>query len=569
MGAVQQPTPKGEGSGLTDFWQRLQRPRALLIGMVLLFAVTGLGFAGGVAWVDLQSTRAMSEIRAEGNVRQLAERAARLFDVSDQLLSRIEARLARHGEDEREMARLSAQLLGEHSFIANIYVVDRQGKVQFDAKGFHPAGFSLASQDWVKAGDESGASVGPALFDQASRTYVIPVWRALQDGNGVRQGKAALFVRIDHFRHMPGFDPDENHAMGLIGLNGSVVMRQPWRVEDVGRDLSNSSILNTYLSRDVAATYRGRMTGESASQVISYRLLPDRGLVAWVTVDEAGALARWQWRLTLNGMATILVLGIMAGLAWWMLRGLARERQAAADIAAANRDLARSNADLEQFAYIASHDLKEPLRNIASYVQLLQRRYQGRLDADADAFIGYTVDGVTRLQAIINELLAYSRIGTGQLTLVPCQTGILVSTALTHLKSVISDAQAVVDVIGPLPVVEADASLIGSLFQNLISNALKYRREDVRPTVEIGCEEQSDTWRFYVRDNGIGIDQQYHRQIFDLFKRLHTKDKYGGTGIGLAICQRVVERHGGKIGVDSEAAKGSTFWFTLPKRRNG
>jgi light-regulated signal transduction histidine kinase (bacteriophytochrome) len=263
----------------------------------------------------------------------------------------------------------------------------------------------------------------------------------------------------------------------------------------------------------------------------------------------------------------VLVLAAVLGLTALLLRELNREERASAELVNLNRDLERSNADLEQFAYVASHDLKEPLRNIASYVQLLQRRYQGRLDPDADAFIGYTVDGVRRMQSIINELLAYSRIGTGQLTLVPVQAGILVSTALAHLKGVIAEAQAVVEVKGPLPVVEADAAQLGSLFQNLIGNALKYRRDDARPEVVVGCEDRGDRWEFFVQDNGIGIDQQYHRQIFDLFKRLHPRDRYPGSGIGLAICQRVVERHGGRIWVESQAGKGSTFWFSLPKRR--
>jgi light-regulated signal transduction histidine kinase (bacteriophytochrome) len=152
---------------------------------------------------------------------------------------------------------------------------------------------------------------------------------------------------------------------------------------------------------------------------------------------------------------------------------------------------------------------------------------------------------------------------------VPVQAGALVSTALAHLKGVISEAQAAVEVRGPLPVVEADSGQIGSLFQNLIANALKYRRDDVRSEVVIGCEDRGALWAFYIKDNGIGIDPQYHRQIFDLFKRLHPRDRFPGTGIGLAICQRVVERHGGKIWVESAAGKGSTFWFSLPKWQGG
>lgn len=244
---------------------------------------------------------------------------------------------------------------------------------------------------------------------------------------------------------------------------------------------------------------------------------------------------------------------------------LARDTRDSAALQAANRELSRSNADLEQFAYVASHDLKEPLRNIASYVQLLQRRYQGKLDEDADAFIGYTVEGVRRMQVIINELLAYSRIGTGPLVTAPVQTGALVSAVLGNLKAAIAEAGAVVDVAGPLPVVMGDSGQLTSVFQNLLANALKYRRDDVRPEVKVTVSDMGGIWRFSIADNGIGIDPAYQQQIFELFKRLHSRDRYTGSGIGLAVCQRVVERHGGAIWVDSIPGQGACFHFTLPK----
>lgn len=276
-------------------------------------------------------------------------------------------------------------------------------------------------------------------------------------------------------------------------------------------------------------------------------------------------MAPWRQRSWATLITAVLVLGLLAALSRVMAREIRRDRMVNQALRAANRDLSRSNADLEQFAYVASHDLKEPLRNIASYVQLLQRRYQGRLDEDADAFIGYTVDGVRRMQMIINELLVYSRIGTGPLTRGAVQTGVLVSTALANLKAVIAEAGAVVEVKGPLPVVVGDAGQLSSVFQNLISNGLKYRRDDIRPELTVAVAEQGEFWRFSIIDNGIGIDPQYHRQIFELFKRLHARDRYTGTGIGLAVCQRVIERHGGEIWVESVPGQGASFHFTLPK----
>lgn len=302
-----------------------------------------------------------------------------------------------------------------------------------------------------------------------------------------------------------------------------------------------------------------------AETMVSRRLVPGQALTVVVAQQTRFAMLGWQARAWRSGLAALLTALVVVPVLLVCGKRLVRDNQASAALEAANRELSRSNADLEQFAYVASHDLKEPLRNIASYVQLLQRRYQGKLDEDADAFIGYTVEGVRRMQVIINELLAYSRIGTGPLTTAPVQTGVLVSAVLGNLKAAISEAGAVVDVAGPLPVVMGDSGQLASVFQNLLANALKYRRDDVRPEVKVAVSDMGGLWRFSIADNGIGIDPAYQQQIFELFKRLHSRDRYTGSGIGLAVCQRVVERHGGAIWVESIPGQGACFHFTLPK----
>ena len=226
-------------------------------------------------------------------------------------------------------------------------------------------------------------------------------------------------------------------------------------------------------------------------------------------------------------------------------------------------DLARSNSELEQFAYVASHDLQEPLRMITSYVQLLERRYKGKLDRDADDFINYAVDGATRMKRLINDLLTYSRVGTRAkpFKTVDC-SGILDQT-LGDLEMTIHENGAVVTR-GTLPKVLADPSQMNQLFQNLIGNAIKFRGRE-SPSVHISAKEDEDKWIFSVRDNGIGIDPQYAERIFQVFQRLHTISEYPGTGIGLAVCKKIVERHGGKIWVEGNTEKGSTFFYTIPK----
>jgi signal transduction histidine kinase len=231
-------------------------------------------------------------------------------------------------------------------------------------------------------------------------------------------------------------------------------------------------------------------------------------------------------------------------------------------------ELARSNADLQQFAYVASHDLQEPLRAVSSFSQLLARRYQGKLDSDADDFITFMVDGATRMQTLINDLLAFSRIGTRGNPFAPVECENILQTARANLDVAIAESGAVITH-DPLPALVADQTQLTQLFQNLFSNAIKFRRPEEAPRIHVSAKRQGGAWRLSVRDNGIGIDPQYFDRIFIIFQRLHGREKYAGTGIGLAICKKIVERHGGRIWVESEREKGSTFHFVIPdERRN-
>ncbi len=227
-------------------------------------------------------------------------------------------------------------------------------------------------------------------------------------------------------------------------------------------------------------------------------------------------------------------------------------------------ELKRSNSELEQFASVASHDLQEPLRMVRSYTELLQKRYAGRLDADADDFIDFAVDGVTRMQRLIKDLLVYSRLGTRGETFQPADCETICDRVVGDLKPVIKESGGVV-VRGDLPTVMGDGPQIGQLFQNLIANAIKYRGDNP-PEVRVRAERQNGDWLISVNDNGIGIDPEYADRIFGIFQRLHGSVEYPGSGIGLAICKKIVERHGGRIWVEPSPEPGSRFFFTLPAR---
>jgi signal transduction histidine kinase len=243
-------------------------------------------------------------------------------------------------------------------------------------------------------------------------------------------------------------------------------------------------------------------------------------------------------------------------------REVAERQRAEKRLAEKAVELERSNAELEQFAYVASHDLQEPLRMVSIYTQLLAKRYGPKLDGSALEFIDFAVDGVKRMRLLIRDLLEYSRVGTRGKFLAMTDCNAVLDLTLNNLEAVIEESHARITR-DPLPGIMADDVQLGQLFQNLIINAIKYHDSEP-PEIHVGCKQEESRWLFWVRDNGIGIDPQYAERIFIIFQRLHGKGEYAGTGIGLAICKKIVERHGGKIWVESELGKGATFYFTLP-----
>jgi len=243
-------------------------------------------------------------------------------------------------------------------------------------------------------------------------------------------------------------------------------------------------------------------------------------------------------------------------------RDITERQQAQAALEQRAEELARSNAELERFAHVAAHDLQEPLRMVSSYAQILGRRYRGKLDADAEDFIGYMVGGASRMQALLKGLSTYARVGIQQREFAPVSCDKVVEQVLDNLKVVIEEKEAMVTR-APLPEVMGDEVQLGQLFQNLIDNALKFRGP-APPRVHLEASRREKEWLFSVRDNGIGIEPQYFERIFLIFQQLHPRDEYPGMGIGLSLCKKIAESHNGRIWVESEPGAGTTFHFTLP-----
>ncbi|MBD2040911.1 PAS domain S-box protein [Microcoleus sp. FACHB-672] len=292
--------------------------------------------------------------------------------------------------------------------------------------------------------------------------------------------------------------------------------------------------------------------------MVNVSLVAGGEVVGFIGGDSVPAGKAW----TEDHITLLRIVGEIIVTAMERRRAQEEKTQLIASLEERAADLARSNAELEQFAYVASHDLQEPLRAVTGYTQLLARRYSGQLDTKADEYIAFAVDGATRMQKLIQDLLLFSRVGRRAKAYRPVELESVLNTAVANLQVAIAETSATITH-SELPTVQGDSTQLVQLLQNIISNAIKYRSLEP-PIIHISAERQDEQWQLSICDNGIGIDLKYAERIFLVFQRLHTREEYPGTGIGLAICQKIVERHGGRIWVDSRLAEGSTFYFTIP-----
>ncbi|MEV6483482.1 ATP-binding protein [Streptomyces sp. NPDC051576] len=330
------------------------------------------------------------------------------------------------------------------------------------------------------------------------------------------------------------------------------------------------TVRDTVLSGMIAAFL---LTGLALAVLV--RRLVTRPLEALSTASEQVAAGDFAHRIVGDGPADLIaVAGAVEGMRKRIVSELEASREQeealgrqAAELDAQAVELRRSNAELEQFAYVASHDLQEPLRKVASFCQLLEKRYGDQLDERGQQYIDFAVDGAKRMQVLINDLLTFSRVGRLDDTREPVDLGEALDKALRNLSVAVEESGARIDRPETLPEIVGDPTLLTMLWQNLVGNALKFRHPDRVPHVSVTCDADPDNpgmWRVSVADNGIGIPEEFTDKVFVIFQRLHSRDAYGGTGIGLALCKKIVEHHGGRIWIDSTVGEGTRFCFTLP-----
>lgn len=440
-----------------------------------------------------------------------------------------------------------------------------------------------------RAGQDLGAMlIGDPIIDRLDGRQIIPLSRAVMDAQGKFKGMVAVGIDPQFLvKALESLLIENAGGISIIRRDGIFLARLPDQYGSFGRSVAASDLFTKFLANSSSGIARFVSVADGNAKIVAYRTLERYPLVATVGITEKTAFSRFWVETTWLAITVI----ILAGALYWFAassdrrehyrsllatrleeQSTALERQVAqrtshlvelqAESEKKARQLAASNADLEQFAYIASHDLQEPLRTVTSFVQLLQHRYEGKLDTDANEYIAYAVDGAKRMHELILDLLSYSRVSTQGDDFISCDLNRIVAEAQANLEVSISESAALIEV-GPLPTVDGDHRQLVSLFQNLISNAIKYRKVNLAPKLRIQAIPDGKEWMFQVSDNGIGIEPEYRERIFVIFQRLHAAGTYEGTGIGLAICKRIVDRHGGRIWVESETGKGSTFNFTL------
>jgi len=410
--------------------------------------------------------------------------------------------------------------------------------------------------------------VSEPQIDRVTNNYSIFATRPILSDDKAFRGVASAVVLPEFFdgvlRSQAAVCPCD--AL-IVSVQGAVVARYPGGGGAIGSHLPDGSSLSSHMVAAENGVYSE--TGEDGdSRIVAFRRLPDLSLVVAIGVSAKSALEEWRRSTITVGAVELLGALVILWLARRADRKESQRREAAASLQMTVERLAYSNADLERFAFVASHDLQEPVRNVVSYSQLLARHCRGKLDASSEEYLAIIVSGAMRLHALINDMLVFSRLTTTLTAHTEVDCGLVTAAAIESLSGPLVEAGAEVTITTPLPILRGNRLQLLVVFQGLIGNAIKFRARGRPARVTVSAERQGDEWAFLVEDNGIGIDPAYADQIFVIFKRLHGHDDYPGTGCGLAVIKRIIENHRGRIWLEPNPLGGSRFRFTLPARPN-
>jgi len=599
--------------------------RSILITLVLMAVLPALGLALYHGLAQLQQAREKAKAEAANRALALASVQREIANSARQIIETLAATTVVRVIDPQGCVQLFSQLLEQSGGgVANILAVsamgDRIAEAVPDAGDFFPADhnplgqINFANRTWFKEVTRTGKFYAAhfTLTPQGRPIMLIACPARGWDG-GVKAVVAACLT-LDALTRRIGATPlPPGGLVGVVSPSGKLLFCQPDPHRRVGHEVAACPLSQLVIKRHEG---NAEVTdSDGIPRLVGFaRLVPDLlpdSPVLYVGIPLAEAYAKAQSMLRDQILWLILVGVIGLGAAWAMgsrllikpitalmeaseaigrgesstrltesatvseLGRLGKAFNTMADeleerergLVQLTNDLRNSNRDLEQFAYVASHDLQEPLRKITSFADLLTKRYGSQFDETGQRYINYMVDGAKRMSQLISHLLAYSRIGTRGKTFAAMGLGEALDIALDNLQLTLEQTGAIVHRPENLPTVTADVAQIGQLFQNLIGNALKYRNEAIAPEVTITAKRLEDAWEIAVADNGIGIAPQHFDRVFRMFQRLHTTKEHPGSGIGLSFCKRIIERHGGRIWVESEEGKGSTFFFTLPDRK--
>lgn len=568
-----------------------RRWAALLI--LVMVALAGLHL-----WSSYQEALRNAERLVDALTRSLSHQVETSLRAVDALTLEISQRVDPDRWPDAALVEIYRQRLAGFPEIRNLVIIGRDGQ----SRGGILSTEGMESHD-VAAGDrqyfrihqsnprDTALNVGDPIISRLDNHPVIPLSRAMVSRDGRLRGVVVASLESDNLTStLANVLIEDAGGASIIRGDGLFLARLPDPRGSFGRSTASSPLFRVHLAAAPNGVARFVSVTDGNAKIVGFRTIDRYPVVATVGVTEATALADFHRRtvwivLVVGGLAAALFRlawlsdrreysrALLAARLERQSRALEEqvaertshleEARAAAELR--SRQQAQANADLEQFAHVAAHDLQEPLRSVAGFVQLLQHRYRNRLDAEANDFIFYAVEGVRRMQQQILDLMAFSQIRSQGGPFLPAPLSEIVEAAKAELAEEIREAEAKV-VIGPLPILAMDRPQMVTLFRQLLSNAVKFQRPDVPPKIEVGAElsDDGEDWVFWVRDDGIGIDPQYAERIFEMFQKLHTRDHDAGTGIGLTLCRRIVERRGGRIWADCRQEHGVTFRFTLP-----